>query len=352
MKLVALTADNHIHPHGDSLFRLQTCLDCFEWICQESIKKGVKNIIHAGDLFHDRHKINVYAYNQLYNLIKKYNNDLNFYFLLGNHDIYYKESKIISSLNPLQEITNVKIINDPSTLNINGYNIDFIPYSEDIVNLLNSFEKKSDVLISHLSIVGAKTNYIYDIEYFDSFNNKDIQRSNDILNSYKKVFLGHFHIKQFIEPNIQYLGSPLHLSYGDAMTDRGFFILNTENLNVDFIENKISPRYYILPYNEDFSKYDLNNSYLKILIPQSCKSNWIEIKDSITNNYNVLSIDIEPIQDNISSETELIINSVDDFKNDKENLIKDYVNTFDNLNLNKEKLIKIGMEIVLKTNEN
>ena len=118
MTNIAFFSDIHIHPHSSSYDKLINCLDCLDWVYKESIKRGCKYIFFGGDLFHTRDRINIFAYHKTWNILKKYSDKIKSYYILGNHDIYYKYSTVISSVEPLSAL--IDVISSPTTIEIDG----------------------------------------------------------------------------------------------------------------------------------------------------------------------------------------------------------------------------------------
>ena len=71
---------------------------------------------------------------------------------------------------------------------------------------------------------------------------------------FKLTISGHFHTRSEKELNgnkIVYIGNPFHFTRNDIFDERGYSILNTETLELEFIENTESIRFvkYMYPKN-------------------------------------------------------------------------------------------------------
>ena len=286
---VLIFSDIHIHPHSGSSDKLENCLDCLKWIYQQAEKKDIKHIIFAGDLFHDRHRINIYAYQKVYDILSEYTGKIESYYLVGNHDMFYKSSWSVTSTKPLNGVVNV--ITEPSKIKIGDTYMDFLPYTENpIEEIENNFKKKSKILISHLAVQGATLNTLWGIKK-DDFEEDIEEVGTDVFSGYKKVFLGHYHAKQKLKGvPVEYIGSPLQLSFGEAMDKKGFSILDTKTLKTKFVENTFSPKYFILPENEDFDKYGIDGGYVKVIVSNMNKTDLLDTKRKLRDQYNLKSI--------------------------------------------------------------
>lgn len=329
-----------------SIDKLHSCLDCLRWVFQETEKRGIEHVIFAGDLFHDRHKINTYAYDQTYQILSEFGKKMEIYLLIGNHDMYYRTNRNISSIKPFREFATV--IEEPQTLNVAGLSIDFMPYTENPVqDLKKSFPKRAEVLVGHLALAGATLNTLSGVKYRTESLVEDIEEvPQDALSSYRKVFLGHFHARQQVSPEIEYLGSPLQLSYGEAMDKKGFTILDTDTLDTEFVENTKSPRYFIIPSNMDISEFDVKDGYVRIITDQSSRINLIEMKEKISEQFHPRSLEIIPVkteetENEISGELE----GVEDFHSNVTDIIQQYSDSIDT-ELDKKQLIEVGIEII------
>ena len=63
---ILIFSDIHIHPHKKSAERLNHCLEALDWAFDTAKSKGIDKIIFLGDLFHDRQKIDVLAYQKAF----------------------------------------------------------------------------------------------------------------------------------------------------------------------------------------------------------------------------------------------------------------------------------------------
>jgi len=346
MSSAIIYSDLHVHPHGFKTEKLNDCLRCLEWVYKEAAKRGIPYVFFAGDLFHDRQRINIYAYDRTYEILQKYSKDIQSYYILGNHDIFFRTRRSTSSVRPFSEIINV--IENPCTIQIENLKIDFLPYTENpSVDIQKNFDGSSEILIGHLALGGAILNAFHNIKYRDSDLIENIRETpTALLSKYKKAFLGHFHSRQQVSPTIEYIGSPLQLSYGESGDKKGFIILDFNTLETEFIENNFTPKYHIIPINEDISKYDLKNNYVRIISSQNSSVNEIDLKNEIQNKFHPK--DLEIIHVNTEAEEIKIneeINKIENFAQNVSKTIEQYVNSAE-IELDKQKLIDVGIKII------
>ena len=96
------------------------------------LDKGIKKIIHLGDYFEHRKYVNYKVLEHNYNcfISKLYEYDITMDIIPGNHDVYYKNT---NSLNSIETILNqysdrIKIHMNPNVTNYDGLDIGLVPW--------------------------------------------------------------------------------------------------------------------------------------------------------------------------------------------------------------------------------
>ncbi len=141
-----VTTDWHIHTHKDVV----------DWVFRVAIERKCDYIFFLGDLFHERSKIDVLTYLRTFELFMKYMKlkQFKFYIMIGNHCMYHKERWDITSVKPLSAIEGVQIIDQPCRTVINDKKIDWLPYTDNPVKVLDEFKKEhgsGDLLLGNQS---------------------------------------------------------------------------------------------------------------------------------------------------------------------------------------------------------
>ncbi len=199
------------------------------------LENNVTDVVCLGDLVHHRELVDIYMQQQLnerfYSFFEKYN--INFHYLIGNHDLYYKTTNDVSYAYTIN-YKKFHIIDKPKILNINGLNIGLVPWgSED--KLPSPYGV--DYLCGHFEINGFINNS--GTECSGRLNISDFA-------DYENVLSGHYHI-QSKKANIQYLGSPYQMRRDDFGTPKGFWYYDG---SLKFKENTISPKFVKVSYDE------------------------------------------------------------------------------------------------------
>lgn len=329
---ILLFADLHIHNHKKSMQRLHDCLAVLEWIFQTAQQHHITNLIFAGDLFHDRQKIDLITYNLTFEIFSKYcQGNINVYLLLGNHDLWYYDKWDISSVRPFSALPKVTVINKPVSLEINNCLIDFLPFTHDPVEHLKQLNNK--ILIAHLAVHGAKLNNYAYADVVVEHDGEMVKIDSNLFKKYDCVFLGHYHAHQQID-NIEYIGSPLELNFGEAYQQKHIIIFNLKTNNKTYIKNEFSPKHLVVN-EETIKNIDIKSNFIKLTTQESI-TELIELKRTL-NKLNPGSLEI--IQ--IKTETNVDIQSL--LYKDQELKAK-YIEQA-KTNLNKEKLLEIGEQI-------
>lgn len=209
-KCVVFT-DMHLGLRNNSREHNNDCQQFTEWMIDEAKKRGVKTCLFLGDFHHVRSSINIstLCYSTFLLRLLSENFD-NVYFIVGNHDMFYKDKREINSIDYAKDIPNVHLINEPVCIGQVG----LVPWVvkeewEEICNmpakyLFGHFEFPSFLLNSRMLMPDHGQFPINDLSHFDL------------------VFSGHFHKRQRRQ-NIQYIGNcfPHNFSDVNEEKDRG-----------------------------------------------------------------------------------------------------------------------------------
>lgn len=194
----------------------------------------IKRIYQLGDFFDNRKIIDV---NFLYEVIELLNEmqsrlpELEMIILLGNHDIYFRDSLKVSMIKMLAEQFDfIRIIEEPTMIG----NIQLFPWL--VENKLNKEDIKGDVIMGH-----------FEIKDFDMVRGHQCEDGidGDIFEG-KTVLSGHFHLKGD-RSNIHYIGTPYQLTWGDFGDRRGFYVMHGADLM--FIQNDLSRIFVKIIFN-------------------------------------------------------------------------------------------------------
>lgn len=268
MSKVALISDIHFgeHKNDEAFMNMQLAYfrNFFIPKCREN---GVTEIYILGDLLHDRRSLNINLKTNLQLLFTEMANEFPVHCLVGNHDIYYKDSNSVNGLRFLDKsIKNFHLYTQPIVLNRGDKKIFIAPW----VHKKMDFRKE-------VSDIGVKCDYCFGHFELSGFklNRKVIARGHESGDSlgdwFKYVFSGHYHTRSNAIVGgalIQYLGSPFSYDRNDINDDKGFVILDLETSDYEFVESENIFRFLSYSYSPELELDPkiIANSYVDITI--------------------------------------------------------------------------------------
>lgn len=353
MSEVLIFSDIHVSAHKKSFERLDDCLRTLEWVFETAKKHKIKEIIFAGDLFQDRQKIDVITYSKTFDVLFKYcTGEFNLYLLLGNHDLWYHDRWDVSSVLPFSALPSVKVINKPDTIKIHGVPVYFLPYTHDPINHLKELLDAADpnfrkTLVGHLACHGAILNSLYNT-YSDVIIEHDgemVQVGEDAFEGWDKVWLGHYHCPHQIGNNIEYIGSPLQLTFGEAFQDKHIIIYDLLNGETQYIENGFSPK-HIISTEEDIFKHEIGNNFIRISASLSDKAELIDFKKNVEKK---LPSTLEIVPNVKREEQKELVARAKELLQREDDMIETFVNVSDTGDLDKKHLIEIVKKIIVES---
>jgi len=130
----------------------------------------------------------------------------------------------------LNEYPNITVYSEPVTRPFYGVDVDFIPWickdnEDEIYNFIKN--SKSKICFGHFELSGFE---------MDRGNVCLEGMDRNILQKYDLVLSGHFHHKSS-DGQIVYVGTPGEMTWADYDDERGFHILDLNDLSLEFYEN-------------------------------------------------------------------------------------------------------------------
>jgi DNA repair exonuclease SbcCD nuclease subunit len=264
---VLIFADIHLHRHKGSIERLYDGIKVFNWVCQTARQFGIKSILFSGDLLQDRQKIETITYQKTFEVFEK-NRDLNFWLLVGNHDMWYSEKWDVNSLMPFGVMPHVTVVSSPCTIEIEGKLFDWLPYVKNPKQAIEKYfpsDRSNRILIAHLGISGAKMS-AFGYRHFDSsveFDGDVPKIDSSFLSEWERVFLGHYHMAQEIGDNAEYVGSPLQLNFNETGQEKHIIVYDLIKQSRQYVINDFSPKHLIVNQNQ-LADVDFFGNYVRI----------------------------------------------------------------------------------------
>jgi DNA repair exonuclease SbcCD nuclease subunit len=282
---VLIFTDIHLACHKKRTDRLHDCLKALEWVFETAKANDVKHLLFGGDLFQDRQKIDILTYHLTFDLFHKYcDGSIDVTLLLGNHDLWYYDSWDVHSVRPFSALKGVTLVDQPKTLEIAGHKVDFLPYTHKPLEHLDNLSKTGGrkLLLAHLAVDGAILNNNYST-YSDVIIEHDgdmVRVGAGVFDDWDQVFLGHYHCEQRLTPRVEYVGSPLELTFGEAYQKKHVLIYDLATGERKYVTNDFSPKHLIIP-EEDAHKYDLTGNFVRLTVADKSQSRIAEMKDEL-----------------------------------------------------------------------
>lgn len=349
MARTLLFSDVHIHPHKRKNSRIDDCLKCVEWAFETAKKRNIQDIVFGGDLFHDRSKIDVYTYHRTFELLQKHlDGYFRFWVLLGNHDLWFNQDTTVNSVKPFSALPGVNIIDAPMRLPIAGANWDFIPFTHDPIKAikeLKALEGDAKIAVGHIALDGAILHGTHHSDVMIEHDGEMTVVDEQIFADYEHVFLGHYHIAQHVNDRIEYMGSPLQLSFGEAYQDKHLIVFDPETGEKEYIKNTFSPKHYVIK-PEERDKQDMKGCFVKVMVDDITAADIVEIRNDMSK-ANLASFEIkqkkQKIEEHVVEDAKAIL-----FK--EEEMLDRYMDEVGVSGLDKDKLLEVGQRICQSNN--
>lgn len=237
---------------GIKKFNIDVLKDQLKFINKQVIPYMIDNninvIFQLGDLFDNRTTTDINFLNviqkEFFDKLKE--NNIILHSLVGNHDIYYRESRDITLVRFFKELypDNFVLYENREYITINSnktYVVPWITKDEDFTydeikdshNILGHFEIRNFSLVKGHVDENSKLT----VDFFTK-NTK-----------VRNVFSGHYHIKD-TKGLVKYLGTPWQNNYSDYEESKGFYVWD-EFDTLEFFENTSSKKFIKVKYNDE-----------------------------------------------------------------------------------------------------
>ena len=213
-KKAACFTDIHFGLKSGSRIHNQDCEEFVEWFCETAKAQGCETAIFLGDWHHNRSTTDVSTMNYTVSNLERLNNEFEkVYFILGNHDLFYKDKREINSIEFMRLFPNVVPIKEPFTEG----DVTFLPW------LVGEEWKQVPKIKSRYVFGHFELPLFYMNAMVQMPDHGNLQGDHFVNQEY--VFSGHFHKRQS-KGNITYIGNAFPHNYADAGDDdRGMMVL-------------------------------------------------------------------------------------------------------------------------------
>ena len=234
IKKIAMFTDIHFGKKNNSLQHNQDCLDFVTWFCDKvKADRDITHVVFMGDWFENRNAVNVMTMNIAQQALEILNSlNLPVYIIIGNHDLYHRESRKVFSTKIFDQFSNVHMVSEPTVISESFLVCPFI-FKNEYANLAQY--AKYPYWLGHFEF----RNFVVTGSDRKMEHGPDHKQFSEP----KFIFSGHFHKRQSID-NVVYIGNTFPMDYGDAWDDeRGMCVLDTRNDDVEFTDWNDCPKY-------------------------------------------------------------------------------------------------------------
>ena len=289
-KKVAVCTDIHFGLKSNSLVHNQDCSDFIDWFIATARANGCETGMFLGDWSHHRASINMqtlqYSLRSLEKLSAAFDR---FYFIPGNHDLYYRDRRDIYSTEWAKHIPNIQIVNDWFT----DGDVTIAPW------LVRDDHKRvpklqSKYVFGHFELPHFKMNAMVEMPDHGEI-------SADDFDGVDRVFSGHFHLRQQ-RKNIHYIGNCFPHNYADAGdANRGMMTLNWGD-EPEYHAWPGQPLYQVTKLSSLIDSADtILTTGMHVRVELDIGISYEEasmIKDTFVKNYNLREMSLIPIKNN------------------------------------------------------
>jgi DNA repair exonuclease SbcCD nuclease subunit len=237
-KKAAVLTDIHFGLKSNSIQHNEDCIEFIEWFVEKAKQEGCETCFFLGDWNHHRASINIQTLQYSLKGLEILNNNFDkVLFIAGNHDLFYRDRRDISSVEWAKHLPNVKIIDDWFVTD----DVVIAPWlvGDDAKKLA---KMKGKYLFGHFELPAFYMNAQVLMP-----DHGDI--SDTHVSGFEKVFSGHFHKRQ-ARKNIWYIGNAFPHNYADAGDDaRGMMILEWDQ----------EPEFHAWPNQPKYRVYNLSD---------------------------------------------------------------------------------------------
>jgi DNA repair exonuclease SbcCD nuclease subunit len=209
----AVCTDIHFGLKSNSLTHNQDCEAFIDWFIATAKEQGCETGMFLGDWHHHRAAINLQTLHFSLRSLQKLSAAFdNFYFIPGNHDLYYRDKRDIHGAEWAQHLPNITVVND-------WFKQDDVIIAPWLVG--DDHKKLSKMsakyMFGHFELPHFKMNAMVEMP-----DHGEIRVEN--FTGIENVYSGHFHLRQQ-KKNIKYIGNCFPHNFADAGDDqRGMMI--------------------------------------------------------------------------------------------------------------------------------
>lgn len=219
-KKIAAATDFHFGRKNGSAEALQDNLDFIDWFIEQAKSEGITECILLGDYFDNRFQLQVASLDAGLEGFKRLSEAFEkVYSISGNHDLVYRASREITSLEFSKFVPNVIPVFDPMVIGEGTNSFTLLPWlTQDDKSFVKNI--RSRYVFGHLELNGG---WLMNAKAV--VPDRDDALHGDDFDGVEYVFSGHYHFRQRKE-NVIYIGNIFPFDFADTWDEeRGMMIL-------------------------------------------------------------------------------------------------------------------------------
>lgn len=260
---IALITDCHFGVRANSPVFLENQRKFFNDVFFPTLEKeGIDTVFDLGDTFDNRKIVHLDTLHQTKEFFfdEMSKRDITYHAIVGNHTVTYKNTNRVNAMDLLLKgYENFHLYtNKPVEIKLDNTTFILVPWltvdnSEESLKTLQ--KSKADVVCGHFDIVG-----------FEMIKGQRAEHGLDrkTFSKFFAVYSGHYHHPS-TSGNIEYLGAPYEMNWGDAGGKRGFHIFDCKTRVKTFVENPYKMHVVIDYDDEELTKEEIEELDTEIL---------------------------------------------------------------------------------------
>lgn len=335
LKRAALCTDIHFGRKNNSELHNEDCSTYIDWFIEKCLEYEADHIVFMGDWFEERDSINSLTSKYAMNCAIKLNNvGIPVYFIVGNHDLYYRDNRDVFASYIYSSLENFIMVDSPIVSDLTLTPTLYSPFlfEDEYPDLAQYFNVP--IWMGHFEFKG----FVLTGETFKKESGPD----PDKFSSPTHIFSGHFHKRQQSK-NITYIGNTFPMDFGDANDyERGMAIYDYEVDEIQFVDWDDCPKYMKASLTEiqDDPSIIKEGSRVKIIADTDIThSGSSDLKQKLMVDYNLREFNIEEtitiaVSDGEFTDDEISSSSVTE-------LVRIQINKIESDDIDNEMLIEI-----------
>lgn len=258
-KKAAVFTDIHFGLKGNSKVHNDDCEEFVDWFIETAKANSCETGIFCGDWHHNRNSLNLTTMDATIRSLEKLGAAFDkFYLFLGNHDLYYKDKRDVSSTMFGKHIPGITFVDRIIT----EEDVTLIPWL--VGEEWKQVQKiKSKYIFGHFELPHFYMNAMVQMPDHGELTSEHFANQD-------YVFSGHFHKRQ-VQGKIHYIGNAFPHNYADAWDDaRGMMILDRENnAEPEYIDWPGCPKYRTIKLSQLIDEADTlikDKMYLRVTL--------------------------------------------------------------------------------------